>query len=547
MKDNRKKTKISFIFALSVLGAAFVMLLVLNIFWGEHWLDSDMAAEMIFSKLIAEEGGLFTTKNWYYSTEFRLLYTQLFMVPLFHIFEDWHVIRTITNILTYLLMLGSYYYFMKPLKVDKTLVVGTSVILLLPFSETFVTHMQMGNTYMPHVIIIFFCAGMFLRLTSQNALLEKKNGVLLLGYLLINVICGMSGVRYMLALQVPLVLTAVYYMFRSEEFTRLREEWSQQQLKKAFSGKVLLYLIYSMLGAFGALVGYVINVSVIAKNYPFQTYEVTNFIKVFQGVLLERIQDTVGNLLMLFGYIEEKGFLSLRGLISLIAFALLLGIVILVRKTGKLLQGEKDVTGELSDRRFWEYFFVMAFVLNTFVFLFTTSTIVSRYYITVFMFVLPLLCFYLEIERSKVDRILVFLFLCACLGLSTLKCVYSFVDKDKNEEEKKVVVFLQEKQYPFGFATYWNANIMTELSDGYVEVANITDFKDMKYFRWSSPRKYYEDGYYQGKAFLLLTKEQWEQNVAIPLLSKGRMVYEDDVYVVLHYDSVDKIQENIMK
>ena len=542
MKEVKKRKVMPFILAVCLLVGVLFMLLLLNIFFGDHWLDSDMAAEMMFSKLIAEEGGLLATKNWYYSTEFRVLYTQLFMVPLFHIFEDWHVIRTITNVLTYVLMLGSYYYFMKPLKVSKTAVVLSSVILLLPFSETFVTHMQMGNTYMPHVIIVLFCFGMFLRLTGQKKLLEGRNIVLLCGYILLSVVCGMSGVRYMLALQAPLGLTAVYYILRSPAYEGLRAEISAEKVKKTLSGDNLLYLFYSIVGAVSAVIGYGINVAVIAKKYPFQTYEATNFIKVFQGVLLERVQNTVANLLMLFGYIEEKGFLSLRGLISLIAFALLIGIALLAKRVGHLLKtADSSDIEALGHKRFIEYFFEIAFVLNTFVFVFTTSTIVSRYYITVFIFVLPLLCIYFEAEKLPWDKLLVLLFVTGCLGLGTLKCVYSFVDKDKNAEEKKVAAFLQEKEYSFGYASYWNANIMTELTDGYVEVANINHFDDMSFFRWSSPMKYYEPGYHQGKTFLLMTQEQLAEYISLPVVSVGEKVYEDEAYVVLHYDSVEEL------
>lgn len=395
---------------------------------------------------------------------------------------------------------------------------------------------------MPHVIIVFFCFGMFLRLADQKKIFEKKHWCLAVCYVLLNGICGMSGVRYMLALQVPLVLTALCYLLKSEAFGSLRKEITLKNAVQALAGDRLNYLVYSLLGACSALVGYGINVAVIAKNYPFQTYDATNFIKVFQGVLLERIQDTIGNLLMLFGYIEEKGFLSVRGLISLTAFALLAGIALLSARSAELLKKAQD--GEvqaLGHKRFIRWFFGITFVLNTFVFLFTTSTIVSRYYITVFIFVLPLLCIYFEMEKLPLDKLLVLVFLCGCLGFGTLKCVYSFIDKDKNTEEKKVAAFLQENEYVFGYASYWNANIMTELTDGKVEIANIQDFTDMSYFRWSSPMKYYEKEYHQGKTFLLLTKEQLAAYAEAEAVLAGVIIYEDDTYAVLHYDSVQMI------
>ena len=84
-----------------MLAAVLGMLFLLNCLYRLNWLDSDMAAEMRFSKLLAEEGRWFATPNWYYSTEFRVLYTQLIMGPLFRILDDWQVIRTITNMLSY--------------------------------------------------------------------------------------------------------------------------------------------------------------------------------------------------------------------------------------------------------------------------------------------------------------------------------------------------------------------------------------------------------------------------------------------------------------
>lgn len=88
------------------------------------------------------------------------------MTPLFHVLSDWHVIRVLTNMITYLFMLGAYFYCMKPFKIRRSTVIFSSVILLLPFSETFLTHMQMGNTYMWHVILILLAYGMFLRLSQ---------------------------------------------------------------------------------------------------------------------------------------------------------------------------------------------------------------------------------------------------------------------------------------------------------------------------------------------------------------------------------------------
>ena len=246
--------------------------------------------------------------------------------------------------------------------------------------------------------------------------------------------------------------------------------------------------------------------------------------------------------------------MSVRGLISLVAFGFLGGILFLTVRCARLLAGEQGESGpvgtesgrergcfRLCHSRFILWFFVTAFVLNTFVFLFTTSTIVARYYITVFLFVLPLLCIYFTYEELPLDRLLLTLLLCGALGLTTAKCVYSFADKDKNQDRRPVAAFLEEQGYTFGYASYWNGNILTELTDGKVEVANIHEIDRMDPFTWSSPVKYYREGYHQGKTFLLLTDQEAEEYARVPAVAAGRVVYEEQGYVVLHYDSTEEV------
>ena len=268
-----------------LLGATLLLLLGLNIISQDHWLDSDMAAEMIFSRILSEEHHIFPTTNWYYSTEFRVLYTQLIMGPLFRICSNWHVIRTITNLVFYGLMLASYYYFMKPLKVSRGLTVLSSCLLLLPFSETMMTHMQMGNTYMSHVILVLWFFGMYLRLCSGEYCAKRKVSLWIF-YVLLAIVCGMSGVRYLLALQCPLVLTSFFYLLGGEEFQSFRGEMTKEHFRSLLSTDRMRYFLYSLAGAFFAVAGYGINVVFISHKYVFQTYGATNFIALYHGVYL---------------------------------------------------------------------------------------------------------------------------------------------------------------------------------------------------------------------------------------------------------------------
>lgn len=519
-----------------LLGAVFLLLVFLNVFYQLHWLDSDMAAEMMFSKLLAEEGHIFASPDWYYSTEFRFLYTQLVMGPLFRITDNWHVIRTVTNVFFYVLLLASYYYFVKPFRIRRHWAVLTSVLLLLPFSETMMTHMQMGNTYMSHVVLVFLFYGMFLRLASME-LKRGRRAEILIFYCALGVICGVSGVRYLLALLCPLFLAALWFLLRSEGFGAFRREMTREHWKQIWSCREARFFGCSVLGAFAGVWGYGINVAYVSRQYVFQTYDATNFIALYQGVLFERLQNAFGCLMMLFGYIPDKGFLSLRGLVTMAAFAILAVLIYCsVRVYRRRRKEEADI------RLFTVLFLAAAFALNVFVFVFTTSTMVPRYYITIFIFALPMPAFYMEEKEFAFDKAAVAVILSGCLLLAAAKTVFSFVGTDKNADKYRVAAFLEENGYHFGFATYTNGNIITEITNGTVEIGNVNSPEYLEYFTWSSPMKYYEEGYHEGEVFLLLTAGEEAEFAETKALQEGERVYSDESYSVYVFESLQAMK-----
>lgn len=533
-----------------LLGLVFAILVYLNIFYQDQWMDSDMAAEMVFSRVLSEGGHIFATPDWYYATEFKILNMHLIMGPLFRIFDNWHLIRTITHVVSYALILAAYFFMLKPLKVSKGLTALTACVLLLPFSETMMFYMQMSNFYIPHSLIILFFFGMFLRLAGKIEYKKWQKAVLLICYILLGVVCGVSGIRYLLAMQCPLVAAGFFYWLKSDAFKELRAEFklydesckdekfinrtTWENLKKLLVCEEAAYFYYGLLGAVSSLAGYALNALWISKAYVFQTYDTTNFIDVYQGEFLERVQNAFGCLLMFFGYIPQKSVLSLRGIITMLAFVMIGVFVFCVKKAYQKCQGI----------RFFAVFFVLvAFIINIFAFLFTNSTMVPRYYITIMIFALPVIAMYLEEEKLEFDKTLVFLILAACLTLSSAKTFYSYITVDKNADKRAVAEYLEKTEFNFGFATFNNANVITELTNGQVEIANIWDPVNLNYFKWSSPVKYYEEGYHEGKVFLLLSAGEVAEFADTEAVKTGEIYYEDDYYTVFVYDNVDALMK----
>jgi len=529
---SKKVSKLQNIYPWLIVGFFFAVLIFLNAFYLENWLDSDMAAEMMFSKLLAREGGIFASESWYYSTEFRFLYTHLLMGPLFRVTDNWHLIRMTTNIVFYIGMLAAYFYMTAPLQMDKPKRIVCSAALLLPFSENMMLHMHMGNTYMTHVIIVLFEMGLFLRIVGNH----KRKAALWVFYEVLAIICGLSGVRYLLALQCPLLLTAIVQWVRSEAFQSFRkrfdgsrESWNDLwKANGACFGKDSKAICVSFLGLLGSLTGYVINVVYVSKRYTFQTYESTNFIHVYEGNFLERVQNAFGSILMLFGYIPDKGVLSVRGIVTMAAFGMLVVLTIVAVKVRKTTHKENQ---------FLVCFFYVSFLLNNFVFIFTNSTLVPRYYITTFVFLIPLFGIYLSEETVLFDRYVLTFVMVTCILLGSAKTDLSMMTADKNEARYPMAEFLVENGYKQGYATYWNGNIMQELTNGALQIANISNPEELEFFKWSSETAYYMPEFGNEKVFMILTAEEMETFEHAPAVKAGKCVFESDAYTVLHYDS----------
>ncbi len=548
---NSKKNRLE-IFSIVALAGAFLALIIVNICWGNHWIDSDMAAEMIFSKLLAEEGKLIATPDWYYSTEFRVLYTQLIMGPLHRIFTDWRVIRILTNVVFYVLMTASFFYVCKPLRLKKSSVRLCALALLVPVSEAVMTHLQMGNTYMSHVILSFVTFGLLLRLVDMRWLkLEKAHfkislaeALQALAFAVLCVILGISGVRYLLDLLVPMILTALIFMMRGHAFFALREEPDKERFLALFKSEQAPYFLVSLAGMIFGGIGYLINALFISKRYQFQTYDTTNFIVVHEGELMDRIQNTLGELLQMFGYIENKAFLSLRGIITMLAFVMIVTLGYIWGKAMRYSEAQilaLEEPAEQNKRRYTVLFSGVSLVLHLFVFIFTTSTMVDRYFIPIAIFFLITLAVYMEWEPRIFDRTVVCLILGGCLCLAGLKTYFSFITHDKNASRYEVAEYLIEEGYTFGYASYWNSNIMTEVSNGQLEMANLWSTETLGDFKWSSKVSSYEPR--EGKVFLIASKDELMDLEEHGMLDAEEVIFTNEDYTVLHFDSQEEFWE----
>jgi len=470
------------------LGLSFLLLVVLNIIAGQNWIDSDMSAEMVFSDLLSDTGHLFASPDWYYSTEFRILYTQILFVPLLKIIGSWSIVRIITNIVFYIILVLSYMFMMKGYEAKYVLL--TSSVLLLPVSEAIAQHVQFGNTYMSHMILMFLAIGFVRRLDSPRINLTGKV-LLWIPFSALCFICGASGVRYFLIIFAPLLLSGIW---RTYDMYGIQDG----ALKKWLAGLSLFKISFG--ASLIALAGYAVNTLIIRSNYVFTTYESLSFVPINNGIWFERVASVTGCLLEVFGYIPGGSVLSLRGIVTLCAFVMIFLMFYMVRRTykdasaGSGLLGGDDIFSESDpEDLFFLHMFISGFAVMSFFLLFTDTTLTPRYFSTCIYMSLPVLVIWLSRENERALRMVYVTALAFCLVLSTLKISYSMIKTDKNEARKEVVDYLEYNGLYKGYSFYDDSNILVELSDGKLEVGAVNK-DDFSFFLWSTPGRFYTEG-----------------------------------------------------
>lgn len=541
MLKNLKKEKVLAAAAALILIILLALLSWDNFFASRARMNSDLASEMMLEKSLSETNHMFHS-GWYYSTELRILNTLLVRAPLFKIFSDWTTVRTVGNALLFCFMLCSYLVLLKYLKVDLKFSLLTAAMLLCPFSRIWLDIMYEGAYYIPHVTITFFYLTLFLMVekTGHEANRIKKGGILA-GYLLLSVILGMSGIRYVLNIQLPILMASALLILFNQDYQEIREKPTAENFKKALKWKPTLYFLISLAGVAATMLGYFISERLLHNVFRFHSYSNNKF-KSFSDVpLLTQLSRIMEGLLELLGYSQGVKLFSLQGIRNIAVLLLLLLFLLIFIKivSSKTLSCEK---------RFTALFFISSFLISNATFVLLDSY-TSRYYIPVLAAAVPAAAIYWQEEEKKLDRIFIgggCIAAALIIGLLVWK-EYAFDCRDNKNNREDVLAYLLDNDLTFGYATFWNGNVLTELSNGEVEVAGVSTInKDsIGYHQWLTFAKYHEPGYHEGKVFILLAQSELEAFQSTELSKEGELAYQDSGYTVYVFQDNQPIYSRI--
>ena len=199
--NGAKQKQTTYMILLLWAAVCFALLVVDWCCWAPNRLDADMASEQLLANLLAQEGGVMST-SWYYSTELRVLNTQLVMAPLFRLFTSWHTVRVVGSVVLILLYLAAWFWFGRSAKLKYSGLLGAG-LLVLPYGALYRQYVLEGLYYIPHIAISFVVLGCAVRILRGGRRLAPVAGMVLFSFA-----AALGGPRQLFILNIPLTVAA---------------------------------------------------------------------------------------------------------------------------------------------------------------------------------------------------------------------------------------------------------------------------------------------------------------------------------------------------
>ena len=488
MKWNREQTEKYFVlFGKIMLVAAIVFNTWLTHKCYFNFLLSDDASELVYSRMLAQEGSIISS-NWYGSTELEILNTQLIYSLLFHFTSNFQVVRIVGQVILTLIFLASYLFCLRGIDPGKA---GerfwkTAFLLVIPISDAWI-FLIMKAYYIPAVAVSFVGLGLACRIRKEEVSKKRKLVLLVTGCIFAFVAC-LEGLRHIQLTYLPLVLSFVWI-------------WWNLQEENGWTGKKLLLprgTIASVCWLVSGMAGYLVNVLLLSKIYQYDTHQDA----AFQDQLpMESIQNTFNALLQVTGYSGWKELVSGGGICN--ALAIVFAVVIIVSLLRIAVRMRTRKTGE----QLVSAFVILSFLLSMFIYI-SVNDVQARW---VMAGVAPMVLFLVLMERLPALKQYVLLTVCygtiAMLGAHEYKLIYT---SDQNEELREVYNLLMDSDYTFGYATFRAGNLMTELTNGKVDMRIVQAYAPnhkLKNRHWLTPIEF---EYHEGTFPLILDKERTE-------------------------------------
>jgi len=537
--------------SLKTLIPAFLFVIVLCLSFYTTWqtslycLDGDASSELVLAHHLNETGRILSS-DWYYSTELRVLNTQLVFAPLFSIFSDWTMVRFVGAMILQGLLVLSFFYLGRQAKLSWGARFLGGALLLLPVSTSYGRIVLYHSYYMPHIILGFMIVALFL-----STLNHWNNRHIRIASLRLALLCalsfgsGLGGVRQGIITHIPLLFLILALAFQDAKSMQLGKAFCSHGGCIASACLALLFFV----------LGYLVNVHFLSLHFSFSSYNDLSL------NLIDPVQlpDILYGLLHAFGLRQNVRILSLTGLLSVSA---VFSFLFCITQSIRFLTGAQKTSA--MSLKFLSLLFLSALIVMLCVFLLVDSYwAFPLYLLPVTVWCVPLISILYDAMqlratqqlRSDICLLLTVLFLLlnglvnSCFFASNGKhfsqnyegIAYSDITLAKKLEAP--VAFLLENGYKLGYSQFWTANPVTEMSDGRIQMINLLihmNDRPLSIYKWLTLQSTIDTA--TDKTFLMLTSYYNRAYVTMDIPDHGKLVYDDGEFVIYHFDDPDVLR-----
>lgn len=539
IKSNEKAYRIVRLIPWLCLVIAFICYCCFIGIHSEQLLDADMSSEIVLANLLANEHRI-VSPNWFYSTALNVVNSNLVYTPFFWISNNWHVVRVCSSIVMMILMLASYYYLCRQLGIARYYPLS-AILLVVPFSNIYFDNVMQGMYYTPHITFSFVLLGAAFHYRNCEKNSAKSKIILVLSFVFAALI-GLGGLRPLLITAMPLMAVAVFSFFMEISGKSFFADESKENMESESNKYDFALAISGIVITIGCLVGYVINAFILSKIYHFST-QGNKYGTVKWTDMNEYFSDILMGIFRNFGYKAGDELMStavIHNAMSFVLVFLVVAYVVIIFKH----------RSEHSAEAFYlSIFFVFGVAFCLVLYLFTSMIYMDRYLLTNVIFYVPLVAMssYDNALKNSNDAVktsysVIAVLVFAGVMLCSLINYRDYYRTDSTKDYRDMIAAVSAEGYADGFASFWNANVVTELSDGRIDMYawddDINVILDGGAYEWLQ-KVSHATTRPAGKVFLLLEQGVYVGNRMFEDIPAENKIYESGYTIAFGFDSFD--------
>ncbi len=529
----------SFRFQLKILtflvpAGLFICFLCWLIPYGSYLTDSDTASELLIAKILAQQGKLFT-KDLYYSTALRVVNQQIIFAPLFKIFSSWYAVKIVGIALHLVVLCLSAVLVGRAVGLSWRYCSLLCSCLMLPMSKMYLYMSMYGLWYSCYATTILLSVGGALYcLKEANTLKVYIYYALLCLLALLN---GFEGIRMLFLLYVPFFITALVLFVNGRRQNKLMSYRGTGGESDLLIGSFLLLLVAGL--------GYVVNAGLLSKIYTFRTWSSEEYIKFNIEKLITLLNGFLDNI----GLTTERPLISEALVRNGVCFTLTGGMVLSIRF---IIQKDSFSFAQKAPA----LFLAVSLIFFALVTSFASMGVSGGYILPImpFLFIVILQAVQ-DLRKSKLVKFLLAAFFIIFTACGTAS--YNFFKTDLNKDRRLIVKAALEQDIHAGYASYWNADVMIELSDGKIDMYSWTDTIFTKpgqdlddvdaIYPWLQEVRHMTERP-EGKVFCAFEAGEMGRPLPSRLLKAGAQVlYRSDRYTAFMFDSYEDLKRQAAK